>query len=99
MALSKEEYIEIRHAQANGARHIDDILKMTSIVADTPEKMKEIEDVLYIACRCKGVSVEAVAIAVQSGADSVEKIQELTEAGTVCGRCIKILEDILKRGH
>ena len=32
MALSKEEYIEIRHAQANGARHIDDILKMTSIV-------------------------------------------------------------------
>ena len=65
----------------------------------TAGKMKEIEDVLYIACRCKGVSVEAVAVAVQSGADSVEKIQELTEAGTVCSRCIKILEDILKRGH
>ena len=32
MALSKEEYIEIRHAQANGARHIDDILKFKFLV-------------------------------------------------------------------
>lgn len=99
MTLSKEEYKEIRQAQANGARNIDDILKMTTIVADTPEKMKAIEDVLYIACRCKGVSVEAVVVAIQSGADSVEKIQELTEAGTVCGHCTKIIEDILKRGY
>ena len=43
MSLPREEYIEIRHAQAKGARTIDDILKMTSIQADTPEKMKEIE--------------------------------------------------------
>ena len=53
MSLPREEYIEIRHAQAKGARTIDDILKMTSIQADTPEKMKEIEDVLYLACSCK----------------------------------------------
>ena len=52
MSLPREEYIEIRHAQAKGARTIDDILKMTSIQADTPEKMKEIEDVLYLAT-CK----------------------------------------------
>ncbi len=99
MALPKEEYIEIRHAQAKGARTIDDILKMTTIQADTPEKMREIEDVLRVACRCKNVLVEEVAVAVQNGADSVEKIKELTEAGTACGRCVSILEDILKRGH
>ena len=35
--------------------------------------MKEIEDVLYLACSFKKVSVEEVAIAVQNGADTVEK--------------------------
>ena len=99
MSLPREEYIEIRHAQAKGARTIDDILKMTSIQADTPEKMKEIEDVPNLPCTCKKVSVEEVAIAVQNGADTVEKIQELTEAGTVCGRCIPILENILELKH
>ena len=30
MSLPREEYIEIRHAQAKGARTIDDILPLSS---------------------------------------------------------------------
>ncbi len=99
MSLPKEEYIEIRHAQAKGARHIDDILKMTSIQADTPEKMKAIEDVLSIACRCKNILMDEVIAAVKGGADSIEQIQELTGAGTVCTRCLPILENVLELKH
>ena len=43
MSLPREEYIEIRHAQAKGARTIDDILKMTSIQADTPAKRYQLK--------------------------------------------------------
>ena len=41
MSLPREEYIEIRHAQAKGARTIDDILKMTSIQAAKRYQLKK----------------------------------------------------------
>lgn len=46
-------------------------------------------------CHCMGVTYGEIVDAIKSGADSVEKIQEATNAGTGCGGCIPQLEEIL----
>lgn len=41
-----------------------------------------------IVCNCMQVTNRMIKEAVNSGADTVEKVQEITGAGTVCGACL-----------
>ena len=67
MELTKDEYLAIRKAQAQGARTIEDLQKMTDIVMDDDEKLKLVNDVLANACRCKNVLLEEIIVAVKNG--------------------------------
>lgn len=96
MALDKEEYIKVRQAMQQGARTISDIEKMTDITVGDEEHKNDIQEVLDNACRCKDVSYDTVIAAVKGGADTLEKVQEETGAGTVCGRCKNLLERIIE---
>ena len=95
MKIITDDYIKVRNAMSNGARTLDDIKEMTDITIDTTELSNEIESILQNACRCRSVSVEEVAKAVRNGADTVEKIGEATTAGTACGRCKGLLNNII----
>ena len=57
---------------------------------------KEVEEVLKNACRCRNESIEEVVKVVNNPADTVEKVGEATGAGTVCGRCKGLLENIIE---
>ena len=49
-----------------------------------------------IVCSCLGVTAGAIKDAVESGAHTLEEVQEATGAGTVCGACldeVKVLVD------
>ena len=70
MNLAIEKYKKIRQAQANGARTIDDLKRMTDIVIENDDEAKEMEAVLKNACKCRNVSVEEVAQAVRNGGHS-----------------------------
>ena len=94
MKLTKDEYLAIRKAQAQGVRTIEDLQKMTDIVLEDDEKLRLVNDVLANACRCKDILLEEIIVAVKNGANTVEKIGELT--GTVCERCHGILESVIK---
>ncbi|HOY39817.1 MAG: (2Fe-2S)-binding protein [Bacteroidales bacterium] len=51
-----------------------------------------------IICTCNQVTYGEIEDAVLNhGCDSVEKVQEKTEAGTVCGGCIEDIEEIIKK--
>ena len=54
------------------------------------------EAVLKNACKCKNVSIQEILNAVNNGADTVEKVGEVTGAGTACGRCKSIISDIIE---
>ena len=95
MELSKEDYLAIRKAQAQGARTIEDLQQMTDITIEDDDKLRLVDEVLSNACRCKNVLLEEVIVSVQNGADTIEKIGELTGAGTVCRRCHGILQNVL----
>ena len=47
-------------------------------------------------CKCKKVSVEEVVNAVKNGADTVEKVEEVTGAGSPCGKCRRLIENIIE---
>ncbi|HOE04478.1 MAG TPA: (2Fe-2S)-binding protein [Bacteroidales bacterium] len=51
-----------------------------------------------IICTCNQVTEQQIEDAIlNDNCDTVEKIQEKTEAGTVCGGCIEDIEEILKK--
>ncbi len=49
-----------------------------------------------IICHCQEITYETILEAIHNGANTVEIIGDITEAGITCGSCIEDLEDILE---
>lgn len=52
-------------------------------------------DMEKIVCNCVGVTCERIKAAVDSGATTLEEVQEATGAGTVCGACLEEVEALI----
>lgn len=96
MTLELEKYLKVRMAQAQGARTIEELKEMSDIVIENDEELKDVEEVIKNACRCKNISIETVVEAVKNGADTVEKVGEVTKSGTGCGKCKGIISNIVE---
>lgn len=48
-----------------------------------------------VVCNCMNVTNGMIKDAVDSGADTLEKVQEITGAGTVCGACLDDVERLV----
>ena len=95
-SLPIEKYKKIRIAQAEGARTVEDLRRMTDLVIENEEEA-EMQRILKNACGCNNVSVEEVARAVRNGADTVEKVTAATGAGANCDKCKGgVLQSIIK---
>ena len=96
MNLAFEKYIQVRKAQAEGVRTIEELKEKSNIVIETEEELKEIEALIKNACKCKNVSIETIVQAVRNGNDTIEKVVEATKAGSACGRCAGIITNIIE---
>lgn len=96
MQLDMDKYIMVRKAQAQGVRTLEELKEQTDIQIDSQEEQEKIEELLKNCCKCLNVSIETVLQAVKNGADTVEKVGEVTGAGTVCGRCKGIITNIIE---
>lgn len=96
MNLDKEKYLQVRKAQAQGARTIEELKQISDINIENETEEKEIKELLKNACKCKNVSIDEIVNAVKNGADTVEKVGEMTGAGTACGRCKTIISNIIE---
>lgn len=48
-------------------------------------------------CHCTGIMKSEIVKAItEKGLKTVEEVQDVTTAGTICGGCIPDIEDILK---
>jgi len=65
-----------------GARTIDELVNLAGVCTQCEGCKSELEAILSSVCGCKNVSLEAVVNAVKNGADTVEKVGEITGAGT-----------------
>ena len=98
MELIKEDYLKIKKAMIQCARSIEEVKQKSDLIIDSPEMENAVQKVLKGACGCKSVSVEDVIQAIQNGANTVEKIGEVTGAGTGCGNCQPLLQNIIDIG-
>ncbi|MDO5294192.1 MAG: (2Fe-2S)-binding protein [bacterium] len=96
MNLAMDKYRQVRMAQAQGARTVEELKKVSDIVIENEEELAEVEALLKNACKCKKVSIEDVVTAVKNGADTIEKVAEATKATAACGRCKGIITNIIE---
>jgi nitrogen fixation NifU-like protein len=50
-----------------------------------------------IICHCTGVTEEAIEIAIADGCKTIEDIENITKAGSVCGGCKSAIQDIINK--
>jgi NAD(P)H-nitrite reductase large subunit len=48
-------------------------------------------------CRCKAVRYKTIRLAIESGADTLEKVRRMTKANTGCGvSCTEKIQEMIK---
>ncbi|NMB43245.1 MAG: (2Fe-2S)-binding protein [Clostridiales bacterium] len=101
------DYLSIRMAMTAGARTIDELVEKANVCTECEGCKSELDGILSSVCGCKGVSLEAVVTAVKNGADTVDKVGEVTGAGTgineetgePCGKCKGLIQNIIDLGR
>ena len=92
-------YGDIRMAMCKGARTAEDLKETAGICNECDGCKEQLDAILSSVCGCKGVSMKDVIDAVENGASTPEKVQEITGAGSVCGRCTKLVANIIELGY
>lgn len=101
------DYISVRMAMVSGARTINELVELANICTECEGCKNELDGILSSVCGCKNVSLEAVLSAIADGADTVEKVGQVTGAGTGvdeetgedCGRCKGLIQNIIDLGR
>lgn len=101
------DYMSVRKAMISGARTADEIAARAGVCTECEGCKSELNAILSSVCGCKKVSLEAVVNAVKNGAGTVEKVGEITGAGTgvnaetgeVCGKCKGLIQNIIDLGR
>lgn len=94
MALAMEHYKQIRQAQINGARTIEELKSQVDFEING-NNIKDVNTVLINACKCMGLSIQEVVHLAHNGVETLDQLQMTTNAGMVCGRCNALLQNIL----
>ena len=101
------DYITIRKAMIAGARTVEEVAEKSGVCTECEGCKLELDGILSSVCGCKKVSLEEVVNAVKAGADTVEKVGQITGAGTgvdeatgeECGKCKALIENIIILGR
>ena len=95
------QYMDIRMAQVKGHRTIDEIKAAANVCGECNGCSVHLEWILSTVCRCRAVPHDAVVKAVKNGADTIEKVGEMTKAGTDpdCGKCKILIANIIETGR
>lgn len=101
------DYLSIRKAMTSGTRTVEELVELAGVCSECEGCKSELNAILSSVCGCKNASLEAVLIAVKNGANTVEKVGEITGAGTgineetgeACGKCKGLIQNIIDLGR
>ena len=90
-----------------GARTVNELVELAGVCSKCEGCKSELNAILSSVCGCKKVSLEAVVSAINNGADTVEKVGEITGAGTgvneetgeAYGKCKGLIQNIIDLGR
>ena len=89
------EYIQIRKAMCQNARTKEELKEMIDVCLTCCGCMENLDWILSSVCGCMKTSLVSVVEAVKAGANTVEAVGKATGAGTDCGRCKILIENII----
>ena len=69
-------------------------IKCWLFVHAIPERSKRM-DLDKVVCYCQNITNGMIKDAVDGGADTLEEVQEVTGAGTVCGGCVENIRHLV----
>ena len=92
-------YVAIRMAMIGGARTVAELQAKANVCGECDGCRDSLEAILASVCSCKTVSLQSVVDAVKAGAGTVEKVGEMTQAGTGCGRCQPLIANVIELGR
>lgn len=95
------EYVAIRKAMCQGVRTVEELVEKTGVCTTCEGCKSNLDQILSSVCSCKKVSLKTVIDAVKNGANTIEKVGEITGAGTdeSCGRCKVLIANIIELGR
>lgn len=93
------EYLDIRKAMTKGARTVAEVQEMTGLCGICEGCKSELPGILSSVCGCAGASLADVIGAVRNGHDTVEAVGNVTGAGTHCGRCKGLIQNVIDLGR
>ena len=101
------DYLSIRKAMSSGARTEKELADLAGVCTECEGCKGELDNILTSVCGCKKVSLADVVNAVKNGADTVDKVGEVTGAGTgvdadtgePCGKCKILIQNIIDLGR
>jgi len=96
---NKIEYIQIRQAMCQNARTKTELKDKVGVCLTCTGCKENLDWILASVCGCKNTSLTSVVEAVKSGAKTVEAVGDATGAGTDCGRCQVLIENIIDIGR
>ena len=96
---NKVKYIQIRQAMCQNARTKEELKELAGVCLTCEGCMENLDWILASVCGCKKTSLASVIEAVKAGAKTVEAIGVATGAGTACGRCKVLIQNIIDIGR
>lgn len=94
-------YGPVRGAMTEGARTVADLKEAVGICGECDTCQDTLDYILSTCCGCKDVSMKEIQDLVDSGMDDLDLIMDKTEAGTNpdCGKCQKLIQNIIDQGY
>lgn len=93
------DYLTIRKAMCQGARTVEETKAVAGVCGVCDGCRSELGPILASVCGCRGVSLQAVVDAVNSGARTTEAVADKTGAGADCGRCKVLVQNVIDLGR
>lgn len=95
------DYLTIRMAMCQGVRTIEELVEKVGVCTTCEGCKAELEQILSSVCGCMKVSLKTVVDAVKNGADTVDKVGQVTGAGRGenCGKCKRLIANIIELGR
>lgn len=92
------DYITIRKAMCKDARTVEELKTLAGVCGHCQGCLDNLQGILDSVCGCYNISLQSVVDAVKQGANTVEKVGAKTNAGTLCGRCTILIENVIEIG-
>ncbi len=97
--VNNVEYLDIRKSMMRGVRSFEELKADVGVCGECEGCQSEIDGILSSVCGCAGASLEDVLNAIRGGAKTVEAVGEVTGAGTHCGRCKGLVQNVIDLGR